>query len=584
MEEIAGNPTSPAPQPKRKPFNRWLIFGIAVVILAVGGVFGWRAFLDVRQKRIVEKARSFLEKKDYGQALIATQWALQVNPRNVEVNRMMAELAEVADSSQAVFWHRAVTELEPGVLENHLKWAESGLRHNSPAMAEQALASVPQDGKRTAAFHEMAGRVAQAQNQTESATAHFAEAAKIEPQNEKYQIALAAVRVESPEPAVRDEARAEIARFKEKPEYRRQACRLLIQDHFRHNQWKEGFLVATELQATPDALFEDRMLLLDLLRKFNRPELHAYLMDLQDYAVRNPENVATLVTWLNRNTMALVAADWSKRLPEDVRTRNPVPAAIAESYANLKNWPVVKTMVVEGNWDYSDFMRLALFARALREEGDQLGSRNQWNNAVRAASARPEALEQLTRFAAASKWDAESMDLLWQVARGKSNPQWALAALQQEYASKRNARGMLNVAARQLELDSGNIPAQNNVASFSLLLNMNVERAVALARGAYRKLPENPIVATTYGFAMHTAGNTEEGLKIYRSIPKEVLREPSVAVCYAVLLAYGGSIDEAAEYLDLAEQGSLFAEERDLVAKTRGFLKERAAGQSAARQ
>jgi tetratricopeptide (TPR) repeat protein len=580
MAALADQPSTTAVNPRSR-WRVWVYILGSIVLLAGAGFFGWRKYSRARDGSIVQQARSFYEKQDYSQALIAAQRALQLSPQSVEANRIMADLADVADSSQAVFWHRTVAQLQPGVPEHHLKWAEAGLRSGNLAMAGQALAGLPEAARRTAAYHDVAGRIAQAAGRPAEAVGHFSEAVRIDPGNESFRFGLATARLESPEATARDEARAAIEKFRANPQYRQRAHRVLIQDHFRRSEWKEGFLLAADLQAIPEARFEDRMLLLDLLRRFKRPELHAYLMDVQTVAARTPEQAATLLTWLNQNTMALIAADWSKSLPEEIRTQYPVPTAIAEAYTNLRDWKRVKPMVVEGSWGNSDFMRLALLARVLREEGEELTSRTQWTAAIKATGQRPEALEQLTRFASGMRWEAEATDLLWQVARGKDNPQWALAALQKQYTGQGNTRGMLNLATRRLELEPTNVAVQNDVAALSLLLNSNLERAIALAREVRRKEPKNPIIATTYGYAEHLAGNTEEALKIYRSLPPELIQSPSVAAYYAVLLAYTGSADEAGQSLAVAESGKLLPEERELVAKTRAMLKERAAERGA---
>ena len=146
MAAPADKPTPPETKPQPRNFLRWLLITAAIVVLGVVASIGWRAFQHVRKERIVTRARAFMEKKDWGQAMIAVQWALQVNPRDVAVNRMMAELAETVGSPQALFWHRKVAELEPAVFENHLKWAESALRFKSLSMAEEALTNVEDAG------------------------------------------------------------------------------------------------------------------------------------------------------------------------------------------------------------------------------------------------------------------------------------------------------------------------------------------------------------------------------------------------------------------------------------------------------
>lgn len=572
MATLADPPPSAASQPKITRLRLWLLIAAGLVVLAGAGVFGWRMYSRIREDSVVEKARTFLEKKDYGQALIAAQWALRMSPRSVEANRIMADLADLAGSSQAVFWHRAVAELEPGVPAHYLKWAEAGLQSNNLPMVEQALAGIPEAARSTAAYHEIAGRLAQVTGKPADAESHFAEAAKLEPANEKYRFGLVTARLGSPDPATRDQARAVIEEFRNRPDLRQRAHYVLIQDHFSRSEWKEGFLLAADLQAIPNAPFEDRMLLLDLLRKFNRPELHSYLMDVQTVAARNPEHAAALVAWMNRNTMALIAADWAKSLPAEIRAHNPVPSAIAESYANLRDWKKVRQIVEEGNWEYTDFMRLALLARALREEGDPLASRNAWNAAVKGAGNRADSLDQLARFAKACGWQSESIDILWQIVRGKSNQQPALAALQVEYAEARNARGLLNVALRRLELTSGDAAAQSDVAALSMLLNVNMDRAQTLARTAFTAQPATPAVAATYAYALHLMGKTEEGLKVMRSLDPALLQKPEFAANYGILLAEAGPHDEAARYLDLAKTGRLLPEEQELIVKAKARL------------
>ena len=115
MAEIADNPITPGTKPKHRTLRRWLVAIGAVVVLGVASFYGWRIYRHIRQERIAYRARVLFDKKDYSQALIAAQWALRVDPRNLSANRMMADLADIAGSSQAMYWRRAVAELEPGV-------------------------------------------------------------------------------------------------------------------------------------------------------------------------------------------------------------------------------------------------------------------------------------------------------------------------------------------------------------------------------------------------------------------------------------------------------------------------------------
>jgi Tfp pilus assembly protein PilF len=575
-KKTAALPQRPNKKPQRRRLRRSLIALAVLVTLGLLGFAVFESYRRVRRERIISRARTFLEKQDSGQAALSLRRALQVNPRDVEANRMMAVLAEKSGAKQAIYWRRAVAEFEPGMLNNHLAWAETALRFNEPTVAEQALIGVSDADKKSAVYSNMAGRVALTMKQPQTAGAYFAEAVRLEPKNEQYQLDLAALRLSAGE----SEARVAVERLAANPALRRTAQRALYQDALKRSDSAAALALARQLQSSPDAPFEDQMLYLGLLRQLHRREFDGYLSDLQEQTVGNADHVAALITWLKDNGMALVAVDWSKRLPEEIRTRLPVPPALGESYAALHDWSAVNALIRDAKWDYAEFVRLALLARVQREEGDELGSRNQWNAAVKAASDRPEALVMLARYGTAWGWETETNDLLWIVARGATNQQWALQALLQTNSTKRNARGLLSVATRTLELDPQDTAAQNNFALLSLLLNTNMDRALIVAQDAYQKHTDNPAVASTYAFALHLRGDTEEGLKIMRSIDEKLLLNPSYAAYYGVLLAAGGDTQEAARFLDAAQRGhgQLLPEEQAIVAKARKGLPRSANG------
>ncbi len=561
------------PKTKRKrSLKRWLIGFVILAVLGLLAFGGWRNYGRLRERRIVQRARAFLEQKDYGQAALSVGRALQVNPRDLQATRMMAEVAEAAGSGQAISWRRRVAELQPGVLQNHLEWAEAAFRFNNPAMAEQALADVKEADKNTVGFHSMAGRIARVLNQPAQAELHFTEALKLEPTSERDQLGLATVRLQSPDRQVRDQARVAIEQLTANPALSRAASQTLIQDALENRDAARAVTMAKQMQSAPDAPFEDQLMYLALLRELRLDDFYSYLMDLQDRVAGNADQVATLVTWLKNRSMALVAVDWSKRLPEATRTRIPVPAAIGECYAALHDWTALRSLVEDGNWETTEFVRLALLARVFQEQGDSLNSRNQWNSAVQAVGDRPEALEMLVRYADEWKWDNERTDLLWRVARGSRNQQWALQALYRTYFASRNTRGALNVANRMVEINPQDLWAKNNAAAFSLLLASNMDRAVEIAREVYAKLPANPEYASTYAFALHLRGQSEEALNVMRSIGAQLLEDPSYAAYYGVILAANGSGTEAGKYLEIALRGNLLPEERDLVVKARKGL------------
>ena len=341
---------------------------------------------------------------------------------------------------------------------------------------------------------------------------------------------------------------------------------------FRNKEWEKALALSNQIQSAPDAVFGDRMRYLGLLRQFKQAQFNSYLLSLQEQAVSSAENVATLISWLGGNNLVLVAVEWSKRLPEEIASKMPVPIAIGECYAIQRNWSALEPLVTDTNWERAEFLRMAFLARVQRERGDTPSSQNSWNSAVKAAAGRPDELILLTRHASKWGWEGEMTDLLWTIARGNAGQQSALMALNQRYSAKGDTRALLNVASRILEINPKDVVAQNNTVLLSLLLNLNMERAQALADEVYRQHPNNPVLASTYAYALHLRGQTEGGIKLMRSLDEKLLADPSCAAYFAAMLVESDTPAEAQKYIDIAQGGKLLPEELALVKTARESL------------
>ena len=561
-------PTHPKKNAPGSTLKRWLIRVAILLVLAALGAVGWRQFKEFRKARMVERAREFIEKKQYDQAMLSVRRALQLNPRDIAANRIILELTEASGSKEALYRHGVISMLEPDVLENHIGVVDCALRFNEPVVAEHALERVNEAGKKKASFHDAAGRVAQALKRVPEAQQHFEEAVKLEPAKEEYQLHAAAIHMQSDDAAIRAGGREGVERFLTHPKLGRIASRALFDDLLRNKEWEKALALGKQFQGAPDATMGERMRYLALLRQLQHPDFAGYLLTLQEDSVKDADRVATLITWLTENSLVDLAVEWSRGLPADIASKMPVPAAVAECYAIRQEWDVLAPLVTDTNWEYAEFLRLAFLARVQREKADKgekvelLASRNSWNSALRAAGGRPETTLILTRYAAKWGWENETTDALWQIARGSVGQKPALKALYQIYGSKANSRGLLNVAVRTLEIDPKDPISQNNVVLFSLLLGIEMDRAQALAAESYKKQPDNPGIVSTYAYALHLRGKTDEGLALMRKLDEKFLNNPSYAAYYALLLAVGDTPAEAEKYIEIAQAGGVIPKGR----------------------
>ncbi len=584
MDEPTAIPTGRRSRRKRRRLllQRILIGLAALAVLALMGWGGLLAFKVWRVQHTVHRARTLLDKKNYADAALSLRWALQRNPRDIEATRMMAEIAAANGERAEIYWRRKVAELQPGVLENWIASANAALRFKEVPAAQEALAHVDEAGKQTSTFHEAAARLAAELRESALARSNVAEAARMDPKNERFQLELATLNLGSPNLETRKEARAVVELHAANPKLRRGALRALIQEALFSRDARRALSFAEQLNFSREATFEDRMLYLSMLKESSRREFWWCLAQLQGEIAEDAGRTASLLTWMNKARMAPIALAWSKRLSEEVRTRSPVPIAIAESCLMLGDWAGVKGQVTFGDWKDLEFERQALYARVLRDQGDTGAATNRWNAAVNAARAlgdqndspgsRAEALFTLARLAKSWDWEEEMDGVLWLIARGNIRQQQALDFLNRLYVSKGKTRDLLSVATRELELKPEDATAKNNVAYLSLLLNVDLERAHALAKDVYKTDPLRPVFVTTYAMSLRLQGKTEQGLKVMRALPENDLETPGNALFYGVLLADSGAREPARKYLELAARARLFPQEQALIAKAREEL------------
>ena len=550
----------------------WIaIAAAAVLALAyVGGTSGFKVW---RQTRNVKRAQEFLDKKDYGQAAMSATWALQLDPTDVTATRIMADTAAAQAQRQELVWREKLVELQPDVLEHRLAWANAALHYDEVPTAQKALAGASEAQKKGAPYHAVAARIAAALRQGKAAESIVAETVRLDPSNELYQLELAALRLGGDSIEGRSLARAEIERLAGSAKVSRPAMYVLIRDAMLRGDPARALGFAEKLNASSEVVFDDRMRYLRLLQQLGRAEFWWCLAQVQAESAGNNMQLATIMTYLNKSGFPQIALEWGKRLPENVRSHGLLPIALAESCLLQRDWDGLKAHVKFSGWNTLEFQRLALYARVLREQGDADGSAAQWKAAIAAATGHPEDIATLARLATSWKWDAEATGILWQIARGASNQMAALQTLSRKFQINGNARELLNVANRMLELEPGSALAKNNVAYLSLLLEVDKERAHALAKEVYQSDPANVAFVSTYALAMHLLGKSDEGLRLMRALKPQDLEAPGNAFCYGVLLAASDPRGDAAKYLKLAETSSiLLPQERAMLAKAREWL------------
>lgn len=546
-----------------------------ILLLSVGGAFGYRSFRNWQQRRLIAEANALVNEGDYKRASLDARRILQINPNNAEACRILARLSEKAGLRSALEWRRRVMDLGGATPNDLILLARAAIRFDDRAIADVAISKLPESAKETAEYHALLADIAFAKRDGVEMERQLSEASRLEPANKDYLIRLAALRLGANDPDLRVKGKQTLVELQNDPALRRDATRYLAEDALRQGNTLAALELARQLDSFPGKTFADRLVLLSALHAGTDSGFAAFLEEMQTSSADDPERGAALITWMNMHNMAREAITWSSKLPPAAFGAKLVQIALSDAFVTVRDWAGLQRLVSSGNWGTVDFLRHALSARALRELGNEMESASQWKEAMKEVTADPRQTMMLSDTVEKWGWRSEAIDLLWLVAKDPVKGDDALTALHRYFVRNGDAENLYRVLLHRLELHPDDRNVQNNFAQLSLLLNLNPERGQKIAREIYEKEPANPAYASTYAFALHAQGETKKALKVLEGLTPGQLHEPAIAAYYGIILAAAGEQTRAGEFLELGEKATLLPQEKALVEKARRSLAQR---------
>jgi len=349
--------------------------------------------------------------------------------------------------------------------------------------------------------------------------------------------------------------------------------RALLNDAVEGNDLAAADNFAQQLQMSQQVTFGDYLLCLNFYRKLDEKRFHVLLEKVKPFAVRNPSDLASLMDWMNNNGLAGEVVKWTEKLPADKTASPPVSIAIAEAYTNVKNWSRLKRWTGRGFWGEAEYLRLAYHAIAMRQSRQTAAETEAlWRSAEQAADEQPERELDLARLA--SKWNLqkESEQLWLQVAKNPPMRRQALDALARLYRANNETGKLYDILQRLHESSPNEPPITADLARLGLNIDQNTKQSQELAKEAYDRAPNDVNCAVTYAFSLYRLGRAAEALEIIRKLPADQLHDPHAAVYVAVLLLDSNQAETAKEYIDAAEDGEIYIEERKLLEDARNKL------------
>lgn len=548
---------------------------ICAASLLLGFGFGWMlltsgptAYRGWRESSLLKSATALMAKEDFDGATRAAREVLQLHHDSLPAFHIMAEASEKQNRPETVAWRAQIARLEPGDLDSQLNLASAALRFGQLDTARKALEAVPPGQRDRAAYHVVAGWLARALGNDADVEMHFAAAVAEEPANDLYQFNLAVLRIRSSAPEKSDEARKVLERLKGNPAYRAGSLRALLSDAIQRSDLQRADSLAQDLQMSQQVTFTDYLLCLEFYRKLDEKKFAALLEKVKPVAARNPLDLALLMDWLNKNGLGAEVLKWMDKLPSETTTNPPPAIAIADAYAEAKNWSRLRRWTRSGTWGDSEYLRLAYQAyssKQARQTSSDAEFSSLWHSAERAAGEHTDREINLARLA--SKWNlpAEAEQLWLRVSKDAPMRREALDALFRIYRASNDLPSLYRIALRLYENSPNEPDLAANYARLALLVDQNPADGHRLAKETYDRAPDDVNVAMTYAFSLYMLGRTAEGVEIMKKLPPEGVHDPHAAVYAAVLLLDENQAPAAQEYVFAAQAGPIFPEEKKLL-------------------
>ena len=540
-----------------------------ILLVGAGGYLSLSAFHAWQVRRLLAEANALTNEGDYKHASLDAQRALELSPENVDAMRVIAGSAESAGLRSAIEFWRRVTELSKNSEADVTSWARCAIRFGDALSASRALDAMPAPEKETADYHALRSDVALIRHDLAEYEKELLEAKRIDPQNKKYDLALATLHVAANDVATHEVGVRELLDLGDDDFFRRNAIHRLADDALRRNQITGALEYARKLDNLPSRDFSDRLLLLSILKVAGDAEAQSLLEQLKKDASGDATKIGALVGWMNSQKMSAEAVRWIKMLPATILAKRTAPLNVAEAFVATSDWDGLRKFCAETKWDALDYMRNALAARALRESGQVEESSQQWNEAVAKISGRSEQILGLAELARKWGWQNQALDLWWLAARDPVNAEKTLRLLYDYYAGRRDTQELYRVLLHLEKVRPTDPAVRNNLAQISLLLNLNADQAYRLAREVYEQQPKNPDYAATYAFSLYLQGNMKRALQVLAGFSEAELERPQIAAYYGVMLARNGDFSRASKFLDLSEKANLLPEEKKLVEKAK---------------
>lgn len=550
---------------------------IGVVLLALATIFwGWPAFQDFRQRRIVRIANSFFATQDFRSAYLLLDQHVRSFPGNLEARRLLAKVQEEYGPGMGLSEWEHLAKIEPNNPDNQVGLITAALRVGQLEGIPASLSALQKLRPDSVDYHRLSAALALARHDQPTLRRAIENLARLEPDNETTQFSLATLRLRSSLPAERAEARATLDRLAKGDRLRIRAGLALIQDA--PARWPEEKETAKLFQNLVRALELDEsplsrpssQLLLSVFR-VREPGLGLLVSHLLQQPEPSSEDAVSMAQWMLQHRQSREALVWLETLPEKTRGSPGVLASRAACSIAIESWEKLEELLLADAWGPvpADAVKYAMQARLLRSEKNESRAEAVWNNAVQASGDSLPGLRMLHRLAVVWRWPGKDTQVLWSLVRKFPADRQAWTTLVASALTERDTPGVWRVYNAWMQAAPDEVSVQIERLVIGLLTQPGEKDLAAQAAGLFAKYPDYPGARLAQATALWRDGRAGEALTVLDLGAIRPEQEPRQALVRGLVLADLNRRSESERMFSLFDSRRLLPEEAALIAAAR---------------
>jgi hypothetical protein len=529
---------------------------LALGLLGLAGDWGLARWTAWREQQNLANAETAFFAHDFARTRLLLEQAVQVNPRDLDARRQLAEFYGRFNLSLALdLWREAVV-LEPERDAPRLALAACALQLNQPEIARETLAYVSAVGRDSLEFHRLEAGLAMLAADRPALVQELEAMTRLDPGGLRAQFDLAALQLVSPDPVAAAQGRAELVALARGGPLCIRATLELLRSAGRspHPETEWNQLTHEVLPEVPVAA--DWMLL---------------VQQMEEQPVPEPNDAAALINWMGETSLAREALVWFTTLEARDQAAPAVRQAQAGCAAHLHDWVLLQSLLSAGAWGAMpvDVVTLAFAARRQREGAHPDHARDTWGDALDEAQAGLPALQVLLRLSGIWAWPEATEATLWHIADnfpGESSAWRALAAGAEAEGDSTEAWKVVQAWAHA---QPANPAAQAQAQWFGVLLNQGGPELPTAARAALLAPEAAPEARAAGALLLLRAGQADEARAALMSHEADFVTAPRAELLYGVVLAATGQADASERWLSAADKLRLLPQERALLDQAR---------------